>query len=103
RNAAESYEKFLNGNSTEQNHDHALFRLAIIYALPGNPSRDLQKGFGLLKRMVTLFPESPLRAQAQLILDLQAEVDRVKSESKEKDERLRDRNERIRDQEERIK
>src|SRR6058998_2339534 len=75
--AVESYEKVLNDNSTEKNHDHALFRLAIIYALPGNPWRDLQKGIGLLKRMVTLFPETPLRAQAQLILDLQAEVDRM--------------------------
>jgi len=101
--AVESYEKVLNGNSTEKNHDYALFRLGIIYALPGNPSRDLQKGLGLLKRMVTLFPESPLRAQAQLILDLQAEVDKVKSESIAKDERIKDRNERIRDQEERIK
>jgi tetratricopeptide (TPR) repeat protein len=101
--AVGSYEKFLGGDSTEKNHDYALFRLAIIYTLPGSPLRDLPKGIGLLKRMVTLFPESPLRAQAQLILDLQAEVDRMKGEAKEKDERLRDRNERIRDQEERIK
>ena len=100
--AAEAYEKFLYDSPTEKHKDQALFQLAIIYAVPGSPTHDLQKAILLLKRVAANFPESPWKAQAQLILDLQADVDRLKSETKEKDERIRDRNERIREMEERI-
>ncbi len=101
--AVEAYEKFLTGNTVDKNQDRALFHLAISYALPGTPPHDIQKGMTVLKQLVTLFPESPLKPQAQFVLDLQGEIEKLRTDGKEKEERIKDRNERIREQDERIK
>ena len=78
--AAESYENYLLKNPEEKNQDRVLFRLAISYALPGYPAHDPQKAMSLLKRLTASFPESPYKPQAQFILELQNDLEKLKSE-----------------------
>jgi hypothetical protein len=93
--AAESYENYLLKNPEEKNQDRVLFRLAISYALPGYPVHDPQKAMSLLKRLTASFPDSPYKPQAQFILELQTELEKLKAEVRERDERVRERDERI--------
>jgi outer membrane protein assembly factor BamD (BamD/ComL family) len=104
--AVAAYENYVRGTPQSKDYDRALFRLAIAYAVPGHPSQNAARSTELLNRLIDLFPQSPLRPQAEYILhlqsesrnvkglqesnqDLQADLEKTKASVKERDERIR--------------
>lgn len=88
--AAPAYETFLRNDFSPANQDTALLRLAVIHALPASPLRDPAQSASLLQQLMKRFPESPLRPQAELLLGLQSEIDRLRTDVSKRDERIRD-------------
>ncbi|MBI3950961.1 MAG: tetratricopeptide repeat protein [Acidobacteria bacterium] len=87
--AAEAYEAYLRLNPSPANHDKALFRLALAYAFPDSPVHHWERAVELFKRVVSLFPQSPYKQQAELILYLQAEVDRLRLEINDRESQMK--------------
>ena len=88
--AAQAYASYLSDSQSPLNKDRALFRLALTRALPGSPIRDLPLAMNYLRQIVARYPESPLRPQAELLLGLQVEIDKLQVDSGKKDERIRE-------------
>lgn len=87
--AARAYENFMRLAPSGGQRDHALFHLALTYALRTNPSPDWQRSSAFLKQLVQEFPNSPLKAPAALILSLRSEVDQLSADTKSRDARIR--------------
>src|SRR5262249_31038534 len=68
-----------------ENQDLALLRLALVFAVAPDPVRDPKRSLDTLSRLVSSFPQSSWRPQAELMLDLQAKLSRLQSEVSEKD------------------
>jgi tetratricopeptide (TPR) repeat protein len=99
REAARAYEKFLHENPDHRERPEVMFRLGMAYALSG-PSQQSQKlALEVWKSLIRLYPDSPLRVQAAYLLELNADIERLKSESEAKDESIK----RMREELERIK
>lgn len=79
--AIQAYETYLRHDISKNNHDRVLFHLALAYAFPSSASHNQQKAIGLFERLLTDFPESPYKSQAEFILGLQAQVDRLRLET----------------------
>jgi hypothetical protein len=77
--AVPAYENYLRATPNPKQHDRVLFRLALGYAIPGHPSHNPSRSTELLNRLVALFPQSPLKPQAEYILRLQAESENLKA------------------------
>ena len=88
--AAQAYETYLQNNYSPANQDQALFRLALTHALPASPVRDLPKATSLLQQLTKHFPESPWRPQAELLLGLQGEINKLRTDVSKRDEHIRD-------------
>lgn len=57
--------------------DESLFMTGLIYAHYGNPGRDYEKPLAVFKRLVKVFPQSPLSGEAKIwigILQEQAKL-----------------------------
>ena len=63
--------------------DEALFKLGLIYAHYGYPKRDYKKSLDLFKRLVKMFPQSPLVEQAKLWIGILQENQRLNREIEE--------------------
>ncbi len=63
--------------------DEALFNLGLIYAHYGYPKRDYKKSLDLFKRLVKMFPQSPLAGQAKLWIGILQENERLNRELEE--------------------
>jgi len=87
--AADLYEDFLQADSKSANRDIALFHLGLSLALGNESSRDLQQAEVAFKRLISEFPKSPHRSQAEFILRLQAQIADLKSDLKERDDRIK--------------
>jgi len=88
RRAVQAYERFLNTFPKAVDRDRALFYLGYSLALSGE-DRDLMQTEAALRRLVSEFPKSPYRRQAELILDLNTRIGLLQSEVKDRDERIR--------------
>jgi len=66
--AARDYERYLQLVPSGGDRDQALFHLGIIYTLPEGERQDWPRAVGYLSRLVTEFPQSPLKPPAQVIL-----------------------------------
>ena len=91
--AAESYEAYLRHNPDAADRDKALFRLALCYGLGEDGPDGYRKAQKQLTLLVTQFPRSPYKPQAEYMLSLQGEIDRLKVDMLEKESLLRERNE----------
>jgi tetratricopeptide (TPR) repeat protein len=89
-NAAQAYQTYLRSSASSPDQDRALFRLALTRALPGSPVRDLPQAMSLLRQLVTRFPQSSLRPQAESLLGLQGEIDKLQTDVGKKDDRIRE-------------
>lgn len=87
--AAEAYEQYVNTNAPAPNQDRALFRLGLTYSFADSPVKESQKAVRALRRLVSTFPESIYRREAELILALQTASERLRSDVREKDERIK--------------
>jgi tetratricopeptide (TPR) repeat protein len=91
--ATQAYETYLKENPSAEDRDKALFRLAMSYALLGNSPESFRKAQNLLRTLFTQFPRSQYKPEAQYILSLQADIDRMKVDIREKDDLIREQSE----------
>jgi TolA-binding protein len=89
RQAIQSLEGFIRDNPKSSRRNQALFYLGLSRALANDSSRDLTKAETAFKRLITEFPKSQYRSQVEFILGLQAQIERLKSDVKERDDRIK--------------
>jgi TolA-binding protein len=87
--AARAYEAYLKSNPKSNYRDMALFYMGLSRALSGGPNRDPHQGEVALKQLVAEFPKSPYKSQAEFILVLQAQIDTLRVDVKERDEKIK--------------
>jgi outer membrane protein assembly factor BamD (BamD/ComL family) len=87
--AATAYETHLRNQPSAENQDLTLLRLALVYALAPDPMRDLERSEATLHRLVSSFPQSSWRPQAEFMLELQVKLNKLQSEVTEKDDLIR--------------
>jgi len=63
--------------------DEALFNMGLIYAHYEYPKRDYKKSLDLFKRLLKVFPQSPLIGQAKIWIGLLQENERLNIEIEE--------------------
>jgi hypothetical protein len=91
--AAVELESYLEEESESVDRDRALFKLALSHALAGGARSP--EPYPLLERLVHDYPTSRYAPEAQLILQLRAEVERWRGESARKDETIHKLNEQL--------
>jgi outer membrane protein assembly factor BamD (BamD/ComL family) len=87
--AAKAYEAFLSANPKAKNRDEALFYLGLSRALAGDSSRNMRQAEAAFKRLISEFPTSQYRNQAEFILGFQVQIDKLKSDLKERDDKIK--------------
>jgi hypothetical protein len=87
--AALSYEVFIKENPNHPKRDPADFKLALSYIFFDNSAQSLRRAQDQFRKFISQFPESPYRRQAEYILALQEEIDKLRSETAEKDRQLK--------------
>ena len=88
RRAAQVFEKFLYTFPKSPERDQALFHLGFSLALSGD-DLSLFQTEATLRRLITEFPQSPYRRQAEWILNLKTRVDRLETDISDRDQRIR--------------
>lgn len=108
--AAVSYEYYLTGRPDATDRDKALFKLGLAYALAGQSPEGIVKAQDQFHTLVRQFPKSRFRAEAEYILSLQTDLEKMQSDlrkrnanSRGKDERIKDMNEKLKDRDEKIR
>lgn len=85
--AARGYDSYLKLNPSVPRRDEALFHLGLSYAL--RPSADWMRASAAFRQIVEVFPNSPFKAPAGLILSLHAEADQASANAQQRDLRIR--------------
>jgi len=85
--AARGYENYLKLDASGPRRDEAIFHLGLSFVL--RPSADWQRASSAFRQIVELFPNSPFKAPAALILSLHAELDQANANSQQRDLRIR--------------
>jgi tetratricopeptide (TPR) repeat protein len=78
--AAKYYEAFLNAFPKAKNRDTALYHLALCRALASDSSRDLNQTEAALKKLISEYPKSRLKDQAEFILGLISQTEKLSEE-----------------------
>ena len=87
--AARGYENYLRLSPSGGQRDEALFRLGLTYVLRAAPAPDWQRAATIFKELAEQHPNSRLKPAATLILSLRSELDQVASDSRQRDQRIR--------------
>jgi len=87
--AALSYEVFIKENPDHPKCDPANFKLGLSYAFTNNSLQSRRRARRQLGKFISEFPQSPYRRQAEFILGLHRDIDKLRSESLEKDKQLK--------------
>ena len=95
KQAVQAYGRFFNAFPKAAERDIALFNFGFSLALSGD-DKDLLQTEVALRRLITEFPQSPYRRQAELILDFKTRIEQLQSDVKERDERIRQLSEELR-------
>ena len=82
--AVNDYESCLRANSPKD-QDRFYFRLGLAYALSGNGRLSRVP----LQRVATQFPNSGYRASAELILSLQAQIEKLGGDLKQQEKKIK--------------
>ena len=69
--------------------DEALFNAGLIYAHDGYPKRNYQKSLDHFKRLMKVFPQSPLTQQAKIWIGVLQENQRLNREIEELNETIK--------------
>ncbi|MBN1569996.1 MAG: hypothetical protein JXA73_19280 [Acidobacteria bacterium] len=93
--AAQYFEDYVGTGANMENRDLALFHLFLARTLMGNSGKNLRKAGDALKRLVNEFPKSQYRNSAELIAGLQAQIENMKSDVKEKETRIKQLNDEL--------
>jgi len=67
--------------------DEALFRMGLAYAL--RPTADWQRASSAFRQIVEVFPNSPFKPPANLILSLHSDLDQLNAGVQQREQRLR--------------
>jgi hypothetical protein len=86
--AGRLYENYLRATPSGGSRDRAeaLFHLALTYALRPAPGTDWQRASATFKQLLEEFPDTPLRAQANLLLAMRTELDQSINDAKRLDQ-----------------
>lgn len=87
--AARGYERYLRDYPSRGNEDRVLFHLGISYALADSSLAGMRKAKSRLERLLMLYPDSPYRPQARVILDLQSQIEQRILELQSNEDRIR--------------
>lgn len=87
--AVHSFEAFLNDNPKSEERDVALFHLGLARALSGDTTKELRQAEAAFRMLISESPKSPYRRQAEYILGLQSQIDKLRSDLKDRDERVK--------------
>lgn len=83
------YESFLRENPKSRDRDKALFHLGLARSLAEDSGRDWGLAAAAFRRLIAESPESPYRDQAEFILGLQEQIEKLRSDVRERDERIK--------------
>ena len=86
-NAAQLFDAYLKTGPNSPNRDHALFYCAVSHALSKSPDRSPHQCEKALKQLISEFPDSLYRGPAELVLDLQMQVQNLQADIKMKEEK----------------
>jgi tetratricopeptide (TPR) repeat protein len=87
--AARSYQQLLSKHPAPDKRDKALFRLGLAYAMPGSGIQQFPQSMMYFRQLLIMAPQSPLRAQVQVILALYAELEKTQAEGRAKDAQIK--------------
>jgi TolA-binding protein len=87
--AAHGYEQYLQLISSGGQRDQVLFNLGLSYALRPAPRTDWQRAAAAFKQLMDEYPQGPLRASANLILSLRAELEQSSADLRQRDQKIR--------------
>lgn len=85
--AVHGYESYLKLESAGTHRDEALFRMGTAYVL--RPAADWQRASSAFKQIVEVFPNSPFKPPAGLLLSLHSELDQVNANAQQREQRIR--------------
>ena len=92
--ASRAYEDYLRLTPTQDQSDQALFRLGLAYTLrKTDPS--WERAITLWKRVISDYPDSPAKPQAEIIIALYSEIGQVNTDIKTRDADIKARDDRI--------
>jgi hypothetical protein len=89
KRAAQNYEQFLIVMPNSKDCDQALFHLGLSHILASEPDRDLRQADAAFRRLIAQFPQSPFRSQAEYIIGLQGQIAKLRSDAKERDDKIK--------------
>jgi tetratricopeptide (TPR) repeat protein len=87
--AAKAYEAFLKSNPRSEDCDLALFHLGLSRALAKDSGRNMRQFETSLRRIISEYPKSPFRDQAEFILGLHSQAEKLRSDVKDRDDKIR--------------
>lgn len=87
------YERYVREDPVTQYKDAAIFKLGIAHTLactsPACRAKALEVSQEQFKRLVSLYPKSPYSAEARFILSLQTDIDKMKTDAKSREDRIK--------------
>ncbi len=86
--AIQIFQAYIKENPKSQGCDRAMFHLALSHALSGGSDRNLRRAESALKRLISEFPYSQYRRQAEFILKLWDQIDKLKLDIEEREKRI---------------
>jgi hypothetical protein len=87
--AIKAFEAYLSANPNAKSRDQALFHLGLSRALAVDSSRDMRQADAAFKRLISEFPKSQYKDQAEFILGFQVQIDKLKLDLKEREDRIK--------------
>ena len=87
--ARAGYQDYLDKQPEGDRRDHALFRVAMTYALASGNSPDWAKVTSFLKQLVDEYPASSLRSPSLVILSLQNEMSQLNGDNQRLNQKVK--------------
>jgi TolA-binding protein len=87
--AITEFEQALSTDPKSKYRDQALLYLGLCHALAADSNRDLRKAEAVFRQLIAEFPSSHYKSQAEFILGLQVQIDKLRSDVKERDDRIK--------------
>lgn len=88
--AALYFDAFVSINPESERRDRALFLMGLSYALAADSEQNRRQSEAAFKQLITEFPDSPYRPQAEYILDLRKQIETLKADAKERSETVKE-------------
>jgi TolA-binding protein len=88
-NAVRGFDEYLKRKSEPRYEAAALFYLGLSRILSGGSARDLRQAEVEFKRLIAGYPKTPYAAQAAYILELQGQIERLRVETRDRDEKIK--------------